>query len=237
VALALWEIASRSVSNPILLPSLGSIASALRDLSASARFWDAFLESLVIVLEGLSLAIVTGIVIGVAMGHLEALEYGLDPYVNVLNATPRVTFIPLIVLWFGLGPTARVVVVFILAVLPMIVNTYYGMKNVDPDYRELARSYCATRLQELRDISIPSAVPFILSGIRLGVGYAISGVVTAELLLSFAGLGGLLIENSNLMVTRNVYAIVAVFAIWGIVFNSGARMLERRLLRGRGVDV
>jgi NitT/TauT family transport system permease protein len=229
---AAWEIASRAVANPVILPGLGATLSALAALLESARFWAALRESLSVAIQGLTLAVAAGIPVGVGMGFSPMLEHAIDPYVSVLNATPRVTFVPLIVLWLGLGAPSRVVLVFLLASLPIVVNTYAGMKNVDPEARELARSYCASRWQELADVSLPSAVPFVLTGVRLAAGYALSGVVTAELLISFAGLGGLLMEHMNLMSTAHVYALILVFATLGTAFATGARAIEQRLSRG-----
>jgi NitT/TauT family transport system permease protein len=228
-----WQLVSDYIDNPVVFPSLQATLKALRRMLGTRTFYTVLGDSASVLFEGLFLAIVAGIAIGVIMGLWRTAQYALDPYVNVLNAMPRVALIPLIIVWFGLGGTARVVVVFLLAVLAIIVNTYTGLRQVDDEYRELARSYCANRWQELRDIALPSSIPYIMSGIRLAVGHAVSGVVTAELLISYAGLGGLLIQNSNLQATSNVYALALVFAALGVVLAELARLAEVAVTRGR----
>ena len=231
--LGVWQAVSLTIDNPVLFPSLAATGRALEQLVRTARFWQALGDSASVLFEGLGLAIVVGVVLGVLMGFWRTVEFALDPYVNILNAMPRVALIPLIIIWFGIGGPARVVVVFLLAVIVVVINTYTGLRQVDPEYRELARSYCANRWQELRDIALPSSVPYIMSGIRLAVGHAISGVVTAELLLSYSGLGGLLIENSNLQATSYVYALAIIFAVLGVTLTEAAKFAEVVVTRGR----
>lgn len=227
VFVGLWQLAASLINNPVLLPSFFRTVGALVVMLGTARFWDALQESLVVLLSGLGLAVVVGIVVGLLMGTSRVVEYSLDQYVNVLLAMPRIALIPVIIVWLGIGPSARVALVFVLAVFDILVNTFYGVKNVAPEHQELAKSYNAKRRHQFFDISLPSAFPFMLSGFRLGIGRAITGVVTAELLLAFAGLGGLLNERGNQLRMADVYALALVFAALGITLTTAGRSLEK----------
>ena len=230
---AAWETASRIADSPVVLPSPLNTLSALFRLLQTSRLWEGLWETMQAILLGLGLAIVVGIVVGVLMGHFETVEWALDQYVNVFYSMPRVALIPVIIIWLGLGQPARVAVIFLLSVFPILINTWYGIKDLDPQYRELGESYVASRRDLLLDIAIPSAMPFIVSGIRLGVGRAISAAVVAELLLASVGLGGLLMEKSNVLATSDVYALAIVFAVIGVAMTESAKRFERWFLRGK----
>jgi ABC-type nitrate/sulfonate/bicarbonate transport system permease component len=231
-----WQLIAMWIDNRVLFPSLTATIAAFWGLMSNAVFWGALKESAVVIFQGLAAAIIFGVFVGVLMGSWRIAEYALDPYVNTFYAMPRVALIPVIIVWFGLGVTARTAVVFLLAVFPILINTYYGIRNVSAEHDELARSYNAKTRHRLLDIAIPSALPFMLSGLRLSIGRAITGAVVAELLLSFAGLGGLLVERSNLLDTPDVYALAIVFAIIGVGLTQLGRQLERIGKRWRPAD-
>jgi ABC-type nitrate/sulfonate/bicarbonate transport system permease component len=232
VAIGGWQLGSILLNNPLVFPSVPATAHALRVLGGESQFWRALWDTTRITLIGESLAIAVGIALGIVIGISRLADAFLSGYVNVFNAMPRIALIPVIIILVGLGQTARITIVFISAIFPMIINTETGIKSVDPDYRELARSYCSSRTQELVHISIPAAVPSMLAGLRLSVGHGVIGAITAELLISVGGIGGLLALNSNLLATPTVYALVVVLAALGLTFvylgNLPYRLAARR---------
>jgi len=155
----------------------------------------------------------------------------LEIYVNALNATPRVALIPLVILWFGLGPVAKIAVVWLLAVLPILINTYAGVQNTDPDLLEAARSFGARRGQLFRYIMLPAAMPYVVSGLRLGAAMAMVGTVFAELYTALSGLGYLMAQYSGSFQTAKYFVPVLVLAGFGMLISELLKILERRMAR------
>jgi NitT/TauT family transport system permease protein len=233
IAIVVWQVASLVVDNPSVFPSFPKTIDALWTLAQQSGFWSAVGETVRITAQGEILAIVIGVPIGILIGVSRTADAFLSGYVNVFNAMPRIALIPLIVIWFGVDSTAKVVVVLTTAIFPIIINTEIGIKSVDPDHAELAKSYCASRLQELVHISIPTAIPSMLGGLRLAIGHGVVGAITAELLLSSGGIGGLITLNNNLLATSNVYALVIVLAVVGVAFVWLGSVPYRLAGRGR----
>ncbi|HET7571659.1 MAG TPA: ABC transporter permease [Gaiellaceae bacterium] len=235
VAIGVWELVAWWVDSPASVPDFQTTVRALWSLGHQHIFWSAVLQTLRITAEGIVLAIAIGIPIGILMGISRAADAFLSGYVNVFNAMPRIVLIPLFVVWFGIGSTSKIVVVLVSAIFPTIINTYIGITSVEDDHKELARSYCASRLQEIVHISLPTAVPSILGGVRLSIGHGVVGAITAELLLAESGIGGLITTYNNILATASVYALVIVLAVIGVAFvyigNIPYRLMQRRRRR------
>jgi NitT/TauT family transport system permease protein len=230
VFLVLWHLASIPAGR-LLLPSPVEVVPAFIDELLSGRLLVATLASFEVFAVGYLLAVVTGVGLGVAMGGFPRLGETLEIYANGLNATPRVALIPFIVLWFGLGPVAKIMVIWFQAMLPILINTYAGVQNTDPDLLEAARSFGATRRQLFRHIMLPGALPYVVTGLRLGSGMAMVGVVIAELQTSLAGLGYLMAQYSGSFQTARYFAPVLVFAAMGMLFSQVLKIAERRFSR------
>lgn len=230
VFLVLWHIASIPAGK-LLLPSPIDIAPAFVDELRSGQLLPATLTSLGVFFAGYLLAVLTGVGLGVLMGGLPRLGETLEIYVNALNATPRVALIPFVILWFGLGPVAKIAVVWLQAVLPILINTYAGVQNTDPDLLEAARSFGAGRGQLFRHIVLPAALPYVVTGLRLGAAMAMVGTVIAELYTALAGLGYLMAQFSASFQTARYFVPVLVLAGMGMLVSEVLKILERRLAR------
>jgi len=230
VFLLIWHIASIPAGR-LLLPSPIDLVPAFVDELRSGQLLTATLSSLEVFTVGYLLAIVSGVTLGVVMGGVPRLGETLEIYVNGLNATPRVAFIPFIILWFGLGPLAKIVVVWFMAMLPIVINTYAGVQNTDPDLLEAARSFGARRGQLFRQIMLPAALPYVVTGVRLGASMAMVGTVFAELQTALAGLGYLMAQFSGSFQTAKYFAPVLVLAAMGMLISQALKVLERRLAR------
>ena len=228
--LVLWHLASIPAGR-LLLPSPLDIIPAFIDEVRSGVLLSATLASLSVFLAGYLLAAVTGIALGVLMGGMPRVGETLEIYVNALNATPRVALIPLVILWFGLGPAAKIVVVWLLAVLPILINTYTGVQNTDPDLLEAARSFGARSGQIFRYIMLPAALPYVVTGLRLGAAMAMVGTVFAELYTSLSGLGYLMAQFGGSFQTAKYFVPVLVLALMGMLVSEALKILERRLAR------
>ena len=225
-----WHLASIPAGR-LLLPSPLDIFPALIDELRSGQLASATVVSLEVFVVGYALAVVTGVGLGVLMGGLPRLGETLEIYVNAVNATPRIALIPLFILWFGLGPVAKIAVVWFMAVLPVVINTYAGVQNTDPDLLEAARSFGAKRGQIFRHIMLPGALPYVVTGLRLGASMAMIGTVFAELQTALAGLGYLMAQFSGSFQTAKYFVPVLVLAVMGMLVSEALKIAERRLAR------
>ena len=228
--LLLWHLASIPAGK-LLLPSPLEIVPAFIDELRSGQLVAATLSSLQVFLVGYLLAVISGVALGVLMGGMPRLGETLELYVNALNATPRVAFIPFIILWFGLGTNAKIVVVWFQAMLPILINTYAGVLNTDPELLEAARSFGARRGQLFRHIMLPAALPYIVTGLRLGAAMAMVGTVIAELQTALAGLGYLMAQFGGTFQTARYFAPVLVLAAMGMLVSQALKLIEKRLAR------
>jgi len=228
--LLVWHLASIPAGK-LLLPSPIDIVPAFVDELRSGQLEVATFSSLQVFAAGYLLAIISGVAFGVLMGGIPRLGETLEVYVNGLNATPRVAFIPLIILWFGLGPIAKIVVVWFMAMLPILINTYAGVQNTDPDLLEAARSFGARRGQLFRHVMLPAALPYVVTGLRLGASMAMVGTVFAELQTALSGLGYLMAQYSASFQTARYFPPVLVLAAMGMLISQGLKIFERRLAR------
>jgi NitT/TauT family transport system permease protein len=170
-----------------------------------------------------------GIPLGILTATNDALRDYLDPWMNGLYATPTVALAPLFIMWFGIDIWSKVAVVFLSAVFPILINTYTGIQATDLHLIEAARSFNASRLQMFTKVLIPSAIPFIIAGMRLGVGRGIVGVVVGEIFAARAGLGFLISTSGQVFDTAGLFVGVVVLAVTGILSMELLKMLERRV--------
>ena len=234
VMIGLWWLASLYVERGLVPSPAATVRAAVR-LSEEGRLWKALGASLSVYLSGLAAATFVGIPIGAVMGAVRILGQTLDVFVYALAATPRVAFIPLIIVFLGLGFEAKSFIVFLGAVMPIIINTYTGVLNADEELIEMARSTGATKNTILRQIILPGAMPFLVAGLRLGATIGLINTVVAELYTSVQGLGGLLAVYGNTFRMAEYFVIVLMLALLGGLVNEGLRLIERRMMRWRGV--
>jgi NitT/TauT family transport system permease protein len=228
VLLAGWEWYGRR-TNPLLFTYPTAIAGASVDLVRAGVLWKALGQSLSVLGWGLLLAIVVGVAAGLAMGRSRVAEGLLQVPVDALYATPIVALVPVIVLWVGFGPVAKVVVVFLFSVFAIVLNTARGVREVDPDLVEVARSYLAREVGLWKDVVLPSALPYVVTGIRLAVGRALVGVVIAEFYTSISGLGYLIVTYANTFQTARVFVPVVILMALGVAVTWFLQLLEARL--------
>ncbi|HEY7202340.1 MAG TPA: ABC transporter permease [Candidatus Dormibacteraeota bacterium] len=226
--LAGWEWYGRR-TNPLLFTYPTAIAGASVDLVRAGVLWKALGQSLSVLGWGLLLAIVVGVAAGLAMGRSRVAEGLLQVPVDALYATPIVALVPVIVLWVGFGPVAKVVVVFLFSVFAIVLNTARGVREVDPDLVEVARSYLAREVGLWKDVVLPSALPYVVTGIRLAVGRALVGVVIAEFYTSISGLGYLIVTYANTFQTARVFVPVVILMALGVAVTWFLQLLEARL--------
>jgi ABC-type nitrate/sulfonate/bicarbonate transport system permease component len=225
VVLVVWELYGRSV-NPILFTYPSAIAAAFGELVGNGELPAYLGQSLQVLVYGLLLAIGAGIPAGVLIARFRTVELATDVYVSALYSTPMVALVPLIVLWFGFKVPAKVVIVFLFMVFPVLINTEQGVKNVDRGLLEVARSFCSTERRLWRDLILPSALPFIAAGVRLAIGRGLVGMVVAEFYTSISGLGYMIVRYANAFETAKLFVPIVTLMVIGVLLLNGARALE-----------
>jgi NitT/TauT family transport system permease protein len=231
IGLAAWELIGRLfVKNQLFLATpLQAIESCIEMWGKGelqVHIWVSTQEFVI----GFVLACILGIVIGLLIAASERAASALNPWISGIYATPIIAVSPLFILWFGVGIWSKVAVVIALVVFPVIINTEVGIRSTDRQLVEAVRAFGATPVQVFTKVALPSAMPFILAGVRLGVGRGLIGVVAGELFGARAGLGFLIISAAESFDMAGIFAGILVLAGAGIVLTAAFRRLERRLV-------
>lgn len=234
--LAVWEIAGHIMGDFFLAPP-SQLPGAFWEMWSSGELVGALLDSLSSLLVGFCLAIVVGISVGFFMGWYGPAGRTLNPFVSALYVVPTAALVPMFIIWFGLGFTARTVTVFLFCVFEILVSTYTGVRNVDRNLVDAARAFGASRWQLFSRVVSYASLPYIFAGLRMGISRAVKGMVVAELLFAVTGLGGLISNAANYYRTDKVFVGVIVLALLGVVLAGAVQLLERRLMPWhRGVN-
>jgi NitT/TauT family transport system permease protein len=227
--LILWEVLGPLV-NPILFSHPSKIAVAFYELTFVTGELPYYAwESLQILFYGLGLAILVGVPLAVMMARFRRLDWALDLPINALYATPMVALVPLLVLWFGIYMQAKVIVVFLFAVFPILINTYQGVRECDRNMLEVARSFRASEWQMWKDVLLPFALPYIAAGIRLAIGRGLVGMVIAEFYTTISGLGFMISRYANVFETDKTFVPVLLLMVLGVSLTAGLKRLEHRI--------
>ena len=235
VFFVVWEYYGRRM-DPIFMAPPSAIFAAALELIRTGVLEKALIQTLWPFSVGMALTVVVGIALGIVMAQWRTLEYVLDPFINALYAIPRIALVPLIILWAGLEFVGKVTILVSVAVFPITVNTYSGIRDVRGAMLEIGRAYGATEWQIFWKIILPAAIPFIMAGIRLAVGLAIIGIIVAEFFTAISGLGGMIVEYANVFATAKLFVPIIVIALVGVVLTEFVMWLERRMSRWRQLE-
>jgi len=226
--LIVWQIVGPHIS-PIFFTYPSKIAVAFWQLTLSGDLPYYLMQSLEVLFYGLFFAVVVGIPLAVAMARVRWLDWALDLPINALYATPMVALVPLLVLWFGIYMKAKIIVVFLFAVFPILINTYQGVRECDKNMLEVARSFRSTERRVWQDVLLPFALPYIAAGVRLAIGRGLVGMVVAEFYTTISGLGFMITRYANNFEMDKTFVPVIMLMIMGVSLTSGLKLLERRV--------
>jgi len=227
--LAVWELVARSgLINPLFISSPTLVAGAWYHLFSEGEIWNDLRVSATEFLAGYLMAAGVAIPLGLAVGWYRRLSYLLGPFIDTLNAVPRVTLLPLIVIWCGIGLWSKIVVVFLGAVVPLLINTAAGVRTNEERFLRVARSFGASQLRIFWTIVLPGTVPFIFTGLKYAAGRALLGVVVGELYAATAGIGFLIAVSGNSFQTDKVFAGILIVTFTGLLTVEVLNRLERR---------
>ncbi|HIZ37096.1 MAG TPA: ABC transporter permease [Candidatus Ruania gallistercoris] len=226
--LVIWELYGRSV-NPIVFTYPTAVAEASVDMVADGTLTTALGQTSLVLAIGGAAGIVFGVALGLLMGRSWIAKEALDTPVNALYALPAVALVPVIVLWFGFGDSAKIFVVAFFVFFPVVINTTRGVQEVDSELLEVTRSFCSPERRVWRDLLIPASLPYVFTGVKLAIGRGLVGVIVAEFFTAISGLGNLIVTNANTFQTARMFVPIVVLSLIGVILTGLLGLLERQL--------
>ena len=226
VVLTAWQLVGQRI-DPILFTTPSAVSVAALQMITSGELWSYLWPSLVVLVVGLVISAVAGIAAGLLLARFWVLDVALDMYITFLYSTPTVALVPLIVLWVGFESTAKIVILFLFAFFPLVINTYQGVKNVDPRLLEVGRAFRCSERQLWTNIVLPAALPFIVTGLRLAVGRGLIGMVLADLYTAISGIGYLIVRSASTYRVDKMFVPIVVLGLLGITLTALLRAAER----------
>jgi ABC-type nitrate/sulfonate/bicarbonate transport system permease component len=226
--LLLWEICGMFTPRIFLSPFHQTVLAFWR-MCVDGTLLAPTLSSLSVLLAGLAVSVGLGVPLGLLMGRYTRVDWALSPYVNGLYATPTVALLPVLSLWLGLYVAPKVAIVVLLAIFPIIKNTYAGVATLGEELVEPAISMQASEFQIARFVIAPAVVPFVMAGIRLSIGRGIVGLVVGEFFTAQTGLGGLLIRHASNFRTAEMFVPIFVLVALGYGLTTLMAVLQERI--------
>lgn len=229
--LLLWELVGR-LDLLFVLPPLTDVAAAAWELIESGLIAEHAGGTLVSLLIGLGISVVAGVTLGVLMARFRLLDEVLGVYVDVLMSAPVSAIVPILVLLFGTGGESIIAAVVLFCFFVITINTYSGVKEVDAQLIEMARSFSMPERLVMWRVILPGAMPLMLTGLRMGIGRSVNGAIFGEMLVSVVGLGGLLITFGSRFQFERLDALILLIVGTAVALMTLFEWLERRLLSG-----
>jgi NitT/TauT family transport system permease protein len=235
IFLIVWELVGNVFQwiNPMFMSSPSLIYKAAVQLFVSGEIYHDLYVSGVEFLGGYFLAAAVAIPFGILVGWYKRASYVFDPFINAMNATPRVALLPLVIIWLGIGILSKVGIIFLGAVFSILINTRDGVKTTPVNLLNAAKSFGASEWLVFKTVVVPSTIPFILTGLRLAVGRALVGVLVGELYAATAGIGFMITVAGATFQTDKVFVGVLIFALSGMIGMELLTKIERKFDKWR----
>jgi ABC-type nitrate/sulfonate/bicarbonate transport system permease component len=231
---ALWQVGAMSgLIDPFFFSSPTDVLAAGADEVKLPRFWNDVKVSAIELGVGSLAAFVLAVPLGIIIGWYRRVSFTFDPWLNFFNALPRIALIPLVVLWVGLGPEMKIIIVFLGGFFSIIVPTVQGVRTVDRQLLEVARSFRASSIRLFTSLVIPATVPFIATGVRIAIGRMLIGVILAELYAQTDGIGVMIDKAADALRSDRLLFGVLLFTLAGIILTEAAGYAERHFQRWR----
>jgi NitT/TauT family transport system permease protein len=236
ILMIIWYFAANRIQNTLLLPYFQDTVKEFINCWIDRKIVSNLMLTLKRVFTGFLYAFAIGIPLGLLMGYSRAAMQGISPIINSLRQIPIMAWIPLSIIWFGLGDGPTVFLITVSAIFPLVINTIAGVHGIDPTYYNAARSMGASLPNIIRDIVIPGALPSILTGCRLAMGSGWMSVICAEFIATSAGFGFLMVEAQMRLETAQLYALMIMSGLVGFVIDKGFIVIESKLTSWRYKD-
>jgi len=233
VLLAFWELSSGRLIDPFWVSSPSKVFLYLYEVFTDGSIFGHLAITLYETFTGFFIGSIFGIGLGFALGRREVLAEVLDPYVVAFNGIPRIALAPLFIIWFGIGPTSKVILVVSVVFFLTFFNTFAGVKGVDAELKNILRIMGASERQILMKVTLPAIVPWITTGLKISLPYAIVAAVVGEFIAASKGLGYLINYNTSLFSTTGALGGILILALVVVVCNEAISRAESYLLRWR----
>lgn len=234
VIAGIWQlVAVQANLSVVVLPSPTQVITAWWDVLLHGDLIGAIGISLEALLIGFGVSVLLGVPAGLGMGLVRRFRYALDPYVTILLATPYTAFVPVLMVWTGLGMTTQIVAAFLFSFPFIVINAEAGVREIDSSLGNMARSFETPPLQFLGKVVLPGALSSTFIGLRLGMSHGFKGVFLTEMLISYAGLGGLVTLYGSQYATDHLLAVVATGLVFVLLINAAFEILHRQILPWR----
>lgn len=230
IAVTLWQgFIQVTGVDEILIPTPWSTFNGLRELLVTPDTWEQIGYTVRAVLGGFVLGTMLACVIAYVFAKFEAVERAFKPLVIAFQVTPKVTLVPLFIVWFGFGVEAKTFISLILCFFPMFNSVLLGMKSIQESHRDVMRVFGASRTQTFLKLEVPSTLPYLFNGMEVGVVFALTGTIVGEFLAGNTGLGYLVVKNMNALATSDLFAVIIILMFLGFVLNGTVSTLGRLL--------
>jgi len=230
-----WDLYVRLFEvSPLILPPPAEVGAALIDLLGEQKTYMHIATTLIETLVGFAIAVVVGVGLGVLLGKLPWLDAMLNPLIVGLQVMPKIALVPLFIVWFGFGISSKIVMAAVLSFFPIMTNTILGIKSIERGHRDVMLSLNASRGATFRDLDLPSALPFILTGMEVGIVLAIIGAIVGEYLGGSEGLGYMAVAALNAFDVRSMFAVILLLTVLGFALYFAVALLRRRLTPWHG---
>jgi len=229
--LGAWQFAVSVLEvSPFILPKPSDVAASLVELLSGAEIWDHVRVTLTEVVLGFAIALVTGVAVGAVLGRVIWLQRAVQPALVALQVVPKVAFVPIFVIWFGFGPTSKIIMAAILAFFPIMLNVMLGVRSVDPGHRDVMRGLGASRWDTFRDLELPSTLPYVFTGAEVAIVFAVIGAIVGEYLGGSEGLGYLVVSSLNSLNAPQLFAVILLLAVLGTVLFVAVSTAKRLVI-------
>jgi NitT/TauT family transport system permease protein len=226
--LGMWEVLGRQV-DPLFMSYPTAIAEAGAVMIASGELLSGLIASFETLFTAFAIATVIGILVGMLIGRYKLVDVSTDWLVSALYTTPQVAIIPLVILWFGLGSAAKIFIVTVSAVFPILINTTAGVRNIPTNLIDVGMAFAANERQIFTKVIVPAALPYVMTGLRLGLGRAIIGMVVAEFFTAITGLGAIIVKYGNQYDTASMFVPIFVLMFLGVLLSALLRRAEEMI--------
>ena len=226
-----WElIAKTGIISELFLPAPSSILREGWGMLLSGEILSNFTASFYRIAAGYIIGCILGITIGLLTGMSKLADIMGTPVIYALYPIPKIALLPLIILWLGIGEVSKITVISLGVFFPVVINTYSGVKNIDPLYIKVAVSFHAKGMNLIRKVIIPGALPVIFAGLKLAAGTSLLMLVAAEMIAAQEGIGAMILHYGDLMLTTKLMVGVIILSILGILFTNSLQLLEKKIV-------
>jgi len=226
-----WELITRTgIISELFLPAPSNILAEGVKMLSSGEIFNNLMASLYRIALGYLIGGIAGIAVGLLTGMSKLADVTGTPIVYALYPIPKIALLPLIILWLGIGEVSKVTVISLGVFFPVAINTYSGVKNIDPLYVKVAISFYASKFSLMRKVILPGALPVIFAGLKLAAGTSLLMLVAAEMIAAQEGIGAMILHYGDLMLTTKLMVGVIILSLLGILFTKSLELLEKKIV-------